>query len=232
MRSTRFVILPGLDGGDAMLAEFARLAPDGVEARVLSLPDEPRDDYDSLAVAMASRIRPFAPCHLIAESFSGPLGILLASRYSELVDGLTLVASFATSPLPRIAKGLPWSLIMRVPMPLVIASRLFVGGDRELANALRAAIRRTSPATLARRLQCVMDVDVRSELAGLRCPLHYLRATQDRLVSLRAAKVIREVNAAATIIELEGPHLLLQTRPREAWEAITYGAAQVLPPAG
>jgi pimeloyl-ACP methyl ester carboxylesterase len=100
MESMRIVILPGLDGTDLLLARFIELVPVGFTATVMPLPDDPADDYESLSCALASRLRDYAPCHLVAESFSGPVGIRIASRHPDIVNGLTLVASFASSPAP------------------------------------------------------------------------------------------------------------------------------------
>jgi len=216
----RIVILPGLDGTDLLLARFVELAPAGVTVTIVPLPDDPNDDYELLTNKIASRLQELAPCHLIAESFSGPLGILLACRHPEMVQRLTLVASFAKSPAPWIARCMPWSVIFRLPLPLAVARYFFVAGDRGLAMTLRTAIRRTPAATLTKRLHCLLNVDVRSELASLRCPVEYLRPARDRLVPARAVRAILNANRNVTVREIDGPHLILQTRPEQAWTAM------------
>ncbi len=205
----QIAILPGLDGTDALLSQFVALAPDGCTATVISLPDDPAADYDSLPLTLAPKLERLAPCHLIAESFSGPIGIRIASQFPEIVSQLTLVASFATSPAPWIARCLPWSMIFRVPLPQIAIRFLFTGADREMAARLRLAIRRTSIATLAKRLHCVLDVDVCSELKSLPCPIRYLRATRDRLVPASALRTILDVNSHVRVHEIDGPHLIL-----------------------
>lgn len=84
----QIVILPGLDGTDLLLGRFVDLAPVDCRVKVLPLPDNPADDYESLAASVAERIRPMGPCHLIAESFSGPLAIRIAQRHPELIRQL------------------------------------------------------------------------------------------------------------------------------------------------
>ncbi len=217
----RIVILPGLDGTDLLLARFIKLVPNGIAATVIPLPDDPADDYDSLPLKLASQLDKFAPCHLVAESFSGPIGIRIAARCPDIVNQLTLVASYVNSPAPSIARCLPWSLIFRAPLPIVAARYFFVGPDHEMAVRLRNAIRQTSTATLTKRIHCVFNVDVCSELASLRCPVRYLRPTRDRLVPARAIRTILDVNRDVTVHEIDGPHLILQTRPEQAWSAIT-----------
>ncbi len=220
MKSMRIVVLPGLDGSDLLLDRFNELAPAGISVTVMPLPDDPANDYESLACVLGTQLRELAPCHLVAESFSGPLGIRLASRHPDIVHQLTLVASFATSPAPWIAKLLPWSLIFRLPLPLVVARYFFVGGNDELASSLKNAIRQTSAATLTKRIHCLLNEDVRSELASLRCPLRYLRPTGDRLVPARVLRNLLAVNKNVIVHEIDGPHLILQTRPEQAWSVI------------
>lgn len=217
----RVVILPGLDGTDLLLAPFIELAPPGCTVTIMPLPDDPTDDYESLTCALASRLLDFAPCHLVAESFSGPVGILLSARYPHAVDQLTLVASFAKSPAPWFAPWLPWSLLFLSPLPLAVARYFFVAADHALAMRLRHAVRQTSTATLVKRIHCVLNVDVSSELASLRCPVQYLRPTGDRLVPARAVRGILAANGNVVVHEIEGPHLILQTRPEQAWSAMT-----------
>jgi pimeloyl-[acyl-carrier protein] methyl ester esterase len=216
----QIVILPGLDGTDLLLSRFVALAPAQCVVNVLPLPDAAIDDYDSLTVSVAERIRGLGPCHLIAESFSGPIGILMAARYSELVQRLTLVASFVRYPAPGFARWLPWSWLFRLPLPDAVAKYLFVGNDHDIATRLRNAVRQTSAATLAKRVQCILEVDVCRELASLQCPVHYLRPTADRLVSELAVFRILEINPSVTIHKIDGPHLILQTRPEQSWSII------------
>lgn len=221
VESRRIVILPGLDGTDLLLARFVSLAPAGHTATVIALPDNRADDYESLTLKLASQLRQFAPCHLVAESFSGPIGIKLAARFPDIVHQLTLVATFASPPAPRLAQWLPWSLAFRIPLSVSAARYFFTGADNEVAAALRNAIHKTTAATLTKRIHCVLNVDVCSELTSIRCPIRYLRPTRDRLVSARALRKIVDVNARVIVHEIDGPHLLLQTRPEQAWSAIT-----------
>lgn len=223
MGSTRVVILPGLDGTDLLLDRFVKSAPVGRPVAVVPLPDAPVDNYEALCDAIAPRFRSLAPCHLIAESFSGPLGILLAHRYPDAVSQLTLVASFADSPIPFIARRLPWSLMFRIPMPQFVARYFFVGADQEMAVRPRSAIQQTSIGTLVSRINCLMNVEVSSQLAALRCHVDYILAKNDRLVSKRLLTHIKQANRAVIVREVDGPHLILQTRPQESWAAIAGG---------
>ncbi|QDS97614.1 alpha/beta fold hydrolase [Adhaeretor mobilis] len=220
MADAPILILPGLDGSDLMLGQFRQLCANDGNATVETLPDDDTMGYPELAVHFSPVIRDLSKCHIIAESFSGPIGILLAARYPEIVNRLTLVASFATSPVPRIASILPWSMIFQLPMPSSVAKHFFVGRCKSLIPVLRSAVRQSAPATLRHRLRLVQNVDVTEELSGLNCHLSYIRPTSDRLIPQRCLDQILDVYPATIVHEIDGPHLILETQPENSWRQI------------
>ena len=220
MLSEPIVILPGLHGTDAMLGEFCRLCAEASLARVLTLPSDTSLDYPALAAHFAKEIQSLERCHVIAESFSGPIGILLAKNYPQRVSRLTLVATFAKSPVSWIAAYLPWSLLFRLPLPSFVAKRFFVGDATSLTPLLKSAIKQNSVAVLCHRLNLVRGVDVLAELSEVRCPIAYLRATGDQLVSKRSLDEILQAKPSTTVMELAGPHLILESQPKACWQKI------------
>lgn len=226
MESTRYVLLPGLDGTDLLLNRFCELAPNPDLISVVPLPDDPANDYRELCELLTPRIRETGGCHLIAESFSGPLGILLAHCLPDIVKRLTLVASFADSPIPFFARWLPWSMLFRVPLPQFMARFLFVGSDGEMGKRLRLALQKTTRHTLVQRMRFLSQVNVCLELGQIRCPIRYIRPTQDRLVSRRSLNKILAANKRVSVREVDGPHLIMQTRPQQTWSAIQDNSTQ------
>jgi pimeloyl-ACP methyl ester carboxylesterase len=223
MSSNGFIFLPGLDGSaDLLVAEFSKLSPDGYQLAPFALPDDPTLDYEGLCEHVASYLNDTCvagPTHFIAESFSGPLAILLAHRHPHLVSRLTLVATFANSPAPWFARHLPWRWLIRKRLPNFIA-RYFFGADEELAAGLRFAMTASSHETLVHRIQCLLDVDVTKELAVLKCPIDYIRPTRDRLVPRHAVSTITAANPNVKVHEIIGPHLIVQTQPQKVWDCI------------
>lgn len=63
-------------------------------------------------------------------------------------------------------------------------------------------------------------VNVTKELAELTVPVLYVRATRDRLVGAKSADQIRTARPSTRILEVDAPHLVLQTNPQEAWKCI------------
>jgi len=73
---------------------------------------------------------------------------------------------------------------------------------------------------IADRVANVLRVRVHKELVAFSRPLLCLRATRDRLVARRCTEVIRAVKPHAEFVDLDGPHLLLQSSPSIAWNSI------------
>ena len=110
MKPTTTIILPGLDGTELLLSRFHELAPESHKVTVFPLPDDPMANYGTLCDHFSERFRSFESCHLIVESFSGPLGILLAHRHPETITRLTLVATFASPPTQKRLFSYGWRM--------------------------------------------------------------------------------------------------------------------------
>ncbi len=211
------ILLPGLDGTGELFEEFVARAPAGCPVRVLGLPNERALGYEQIAEAILPLL-PASPFALIAESFSGPLAVLLANR-SAHVRGVVLCATFVQSPVPHFVGRLA-GLFRGNPAPLWATRLIMAGGDRELAGALRRSLVSVSPAAIEARIEAVLGVDVRAELARLSQPLLCLRATRDRLVPASATATIRAVKPNAEFADVNAPHLILQANPAAAWQQI------------
>jgi pimeloyl-[acyl-carrier protein] methyl ester esterase len=106
--------------------------------------------------------------------------------------------------------------------PAFIRNFLLLGPDA--TPALRAmhagGLADASPRSMLNRLDAIATVDVRAEARALAVPSIYLRATGDRLVGRDAADDFVRHASSGRLVELPGPHLLLQVNPRGAAEAI------------
>ena len=97
------VLLPGLDGsGQFFGCSISYFEPYG-NVEVLSYPNSGPQDYQSLANGLIFKLPVGGPFVIVAESFSGPIGIELASRQIPGLRGLMVVASFASRPLGMIS---------------------------------------------------------------------------------------------------------------------------------
>ncbi len=210
----RTLVLPGLHGSGRLLARFAQALPAPIAPEIIAYPDR-AIGYDALADGVPVGD---APCAIVAESFSGPIGVRLASRPN--VRALVLVATFTRAPALALPGALLGSLLFRAPPPRTFLRHMLLdrhASDDEIAELARA-IREVKPSTLAARVEAVARVDVRAELAALRVPVLVISGTRDRLVP-RAARLARALPHAEHLA-IDAPHLVLQRRPEEAARAI------------
>ena len=221
----RLVLLPGMDGTGDLFAPFVRALPKGAEATVVRYPVDRPLGYDELLPIARAALPASGPYAIVAESFSGPIGIRIAAAAPANLRALVLVASFARNPLPRSLgwlAGAASPALFRVRPPEAALRALLVGraAPRELVEAVARAVGWVAPGVMARRLRDVSDVDVESALSSIRVPVLYVAGARDRLVGRRGLEGIRRRLPEVESIILDAPHLVLQARPREAAAAI------------
>ena len=73
---------------------------------------------------------------------------------------------------------------------------------------------------LKNKLSALSRIDVSALLPGIELPILQLHGTRDRIVSGHDADLIEDTLPQVTRIDLDAPHLLLQTQPRECAELI------------
>jgi pimeloyl-ACP methyl ester carboxylesterase len=209
-----------MHGTAELFAEFAAETPAEYIATVLSFGN--LSTYDALAALIEPLVPKQGPVVIVAESFSGPLAIRIASVLGERVMALILCNSFAVAPRRAVIRTLPWPLIFALSPPAA-AIKWFLAGRRApdaLIQSIRSALDRTPRAIMVARMRALLQVNEVGHLSSLLCPVLYLRGTNDRLVPASSAEVIIRAAPSTKIVDLPGPHLLLQTSPREAWGVI------------
>jgi pimeloyl-[acyl-carrier protein] methyl ester esterase len=65
------------------------------------------------------------------------------------------------------------------------------------------------------RIAALLAVDESAALGAIRLPTLVLRARRDRVISRAATRWILKILPGARLVEIDGPHLLLQTLPAE-----------------
>jgi pimeloyl-ACP methyl ester carboxylesterase len=213
----KLVLIPGLDGTGDLFAPFVAAMGD-IECQVISYPPALPMNY----LAHEAHVREHLPRDqefvLLAESFSGPVGVAIAAAPPPGLRALILCCSFASNPLPafgplhRLFAAFP---AVTIP-PRLFAPLLYAGyGTPELRRAHAQAMAKVSPATLQARVAAILAVDYRSLLAEIRVPLFYLQASRDRVVPRSAFKAIQRVRSDVEVATFDAPHFLLQTLPSQ-----------------
>lgn len=214
------ILLPGLDGTGELFAPLLQALGEDVTTSVVRYSAELTfDEYvESAAEALPER------CVVIAESFSGPVAIALAARHPGKVRCLVLCATFATSPfrpLTKLVRFVPKRLFRTSPLLAVVLNYFSLSGDSaDVRPSPVAVVSGVPPAIMRARLACLATVDVRRLLSRVAVPVLYLRAAKDRIVSARRSRELTSQLSNVVVKEIEGPHLLLQARPRECAAAI------------
>ena len=217
----KLVLIPGLDGTGELFAPLLSAMPQ-VACQVLSYPPDLEMDYAAHEAHVRARL-PAEDFILLAESFSGPVGVSIAASPPANLRGLILCASFASNPLPlfgplsRLIAAFP---AMKIP-PALFAPFLYGRhGSRELRRLHAQAMARVSAATLRARVAAILRVDYSHLLRRIEFPMLYLQAVRDRLVPRSALTRIQRIRPDIEVAEIDGPHFLLQTRPTSCAERI------------
>ena len=208
----KLVLLPGLDGTGDLFAPFIA-ALDGNDAEVVRYPTDRAMDYAEHE-AMARAQLPQDDFVLLAESFSGPVGISISASPPPGLRGLVLCATFASNPFPMFKPLAGLMRMLAVPkLPSSIAARwLFPGrGTPELQCAFADTMRRVSRRALGGRIAAILSVDNRELLSRIAVPVLYLRANQDRVIPRAAGLAILNLRPDIALATFDAPHFLLQT---------------------
>jgi pimeloyl-ACP methyl ester carboxylesterase len=212
------ILLPGLDGTGKLFSGFVRELGPGVESRIVAYPLDLPLSYDELETLVQGALPRDRPFILLAESFSGPLAIRIAAQSPPGLAAVILSASFAKNPFPwaRWARPLAAYLPLK-SLPRWVRAPLMWGSasPQQAPKQMERAIAGVSPAVIRQRIAALLAVDETAALGLVRLPMLVLRAKYDRVISRAATTRIVKILPAVQLVEIDGPHLLLQTRPAE-----------------
>lgn len=205
-------LLPGLDGIGRLYGRLAADLATDFDVRVFDYPVDEFDGYQALAEKLAPTLPQDGPFLIVAESFAGPLAVLLATTRPPGLRGVVIAASFLRNPVAQV--GL-LSQVLRLlpawaPPPLPVLEAILMGGwkDAEVKRELEASLRVVKSKVLKARLMAALRVDVRVEFQRITAPVLYLRANRDRL--LRSGVEKEFAMSDAWRVDVEAPHFVFQ----------------------
>lgn len=216
----RLIVLPGLDGtgvlSDPLCDQLAR----SFDVEAVRYPNDLATYEDALRWLLPRL--PAGDYCVVAESFSGPLAVMLAKEQPAGLKALILVASFARSPrrVPPFFAASLYLLPIRSAALIRLSRWLLVGkwGTRSFPEDFVSVIRPMPRRTLAGRLREVLRVNVVETLQDVAVPGLLVAASADALVPSRRKGDFRA--AGWTVRTVDGPHFLNLTRPQEVANAI------------
>ena len=226
------VLLPGLHGTAGLFRPLLDVLPSSIVPNVIPYPQRKPLGYDDLVTYVLPRLPADKPLVILGESFAGPLAIRIAAAQPSRLVGLVLCGTFVTKPHPWMPGWFawfvrPWQFRL---WPLVWLGCRILGLEisEKVRNEMAAAITEAGGEVLTCRLQEILRVDATSDLRRVRVPILSLQATRDWIVPGWNGREIERIVGSApgidqhpiTVVLFETGHLILQSRPAQAAEAI------------
>lgn len=223
MANKQLYLLPGFHGSATLFDELLQHLPNNITPYPLGY-----DSADSLDEHLEN-ISPQLPesgAFLLAESFSGLIALALMARQPTRFRAAVLSCSFAVSPMMPLAKlgaKLPAIAFQQTPIKHYILDHFCLNRvtDASLKPKVLAAISAVPASTIKRRICVLARSDLRDRLARISTPILCLAASHDRVVPARLVNDLAHQLPNANVKTIEGPHLLLQARPRSSAQAIS-----------
>jgi len=220
------ILLPGMDGTGELLRAVADQLSIHRPVQVLAYPLDRPLGYDQLVAYVLDRA-PNVPFVILGESFSGPIAIEIAAKDWRAV-GLVLVSSFARHPLPTAFAPFARFIDLKwLPMSIVAAALMGPTATPELSDQLRRTLAELPREIIRTRAYEVLRVDKRDRLRQVPCPVLCLHGRRDRFLGRRHVNEIVASQPSCQVRWLDAPHMLLETHPEAAAEAINYFCDQL-----
>jgi pimeloyl-[acyl-carrier protein] methyl ester esterase len=210
--SVTFILLPGLDGSGTFFDRARQYFEPFGSINIVSYPVAGLQSYQALADFVEAGLPVGQPFVIVAESFSGPIGIELASRRMPGILALILVATFVKLPLGIGSKWLANIVdIAKYTLfpPKALLQYVLLADDASgIASRLRQLLIKSDREILIARGKEALSCDVSELLTKVDVPILSLVAKQDRLLS-NTTRDWRKF-LSARVVEIDGPHFLLQ----------------------
>ena len=217
------VLMPGLDGTGKLFAPIIPWLEAHFELVIVTYPD--LDSFTEYVDCALNQL-PAAPgFSLLAESISGPVALAVMAQQPGLIGPSVLATTFARSPLAALTS-----------MSTCVPEHMFSIGllnefcldvqetgvdDPSETQPLPLNVTEQLDGTLLKhRISVLGRIDVSALLPNIEVPILYLRALRDRIVAESDAQMIQEHLPNVDRVDIEAPHLLLQTQPQQCAELI------------
>ncbi|WNO07973.1 alpha/beta fold hydrolase [Teredinibacter sp. KSP-S5-2] len=217
----KLVFLPGMDGtGILFEALFKELQ--GFDVIALPLPGEGSQDY----ITLSCRIRSCLPNEdfvLVAESFSGGIAAQLSQQSIPYMKGVIFVASFLSSPnslFAYLASLLPLGSLLDLPLGAAIGGSLLFNRTEESMDIvqLKRVLHGVPESILKSRLKMISRLEYDGFKSSI--PTVYIGAKKDRLVPNKKTEDFKKAYRNSMFALIDGPHFILQAKPKECASAI------------
>ena len=213
---TTLILLPGLDGTGLIFEPLLTHLPAEISAQVVRYPVDRIMSFQEHVNFARKQLPKKKPFVLLAESFSGPVGLqLLAEPPSNLI-GVVFVATFAHHPSPFLldaGRFLPQRLLLKL-FSTTLFSRFFClgGASKDAVNIFQEALESVKLKVLSQRLKILSELPPPPDTTFSK-PCLYLQASNDRLVPSRAVTPLQKHLPQLYVEKIAGPHIILLAQP-------------------
>jgi pimeloyl-ACP methyl ester carboxylesterase len=210
------VLLPGMDGIGKSFRQFSLAMQPAIDTSIVTYPVDEALDYAELEHRARGLLPKERPFFLLAESFSGPIAARIAADPPRGLLGTVFCATFVKNPYPMLGWAAPFAgLFPFKSLPRWVRAPLMWGSSTP-SHAPPRAERATSAVddrVLRHRIATVLAVDETAAMATIALPTLIVSARSDRVIPRAATMHMLRTLPHARHVELDGPHLVLQTRP-------------------
>ncbi len=206
---------------------FAPLLPflDKESTTIISYPTEGQQDYEALMDYVKPKL-PKEDFILVAESFSGPIGAILAGSGISNLKAVVFVATFLSTPrrfLVKAVRQLPIKFLSKLPLATAIYRKYLFGAraNEEVISQFQEVLSKLPEKTLKQRLLAIDSLKPTS--GNIDVPAVYIQAEEDQLVEYKKFAEFKALFSSISIKTIRGPHFILQTNPEKCAEVINCG---------
>jgi pimeloyl-[acyl-carrier protein] methyl ester esterase len=219
------VFLPRIDGTGLTYGPLREAMPENTRVTVVTYPLAKKLSYGELVQYAYEQLPHNKPLVFLAESFSGPIAISLASSFPSHIRGIIFCATFMKLTRPillGIARYIPLALLFRKPAPSLLL--YFLVGGRPFSDTLVPLFRQieklVSPEVMAHRIRMLNNIDATTDARTLDLPCCYIQGARDRFIPARCIIPFRKYLPDLIVKSVDGPHGILQAKPEECAEII------------
>ncbi|MCP4875204.1 MAG: alpha/beta hydrolase [Gammaproteobacteria bacterium] len=219
----KVVFMPGLDGTGKLFTPIIPLLDSHFDLSFITYPD--LNSFSDYIECAQNQLPPTAEFSLVAESLSSPVALALMAQQPDQIGPSVLSAGFARSPLAamtHIANHIPEQMFS-----IGALSEFWLdvqtSNDQDFSETQPLPLNVTEQIdgeVLKHRLSVMSRIDVSALLPSIEIPILYLRAVHDRILSEGDAQMMQQLLPNVKRVDIDAPHLLLQTQPQQCAELI------------
>lgn len=221
------VLLPGFDGTGELFDDLVDELNEYFEVIIVHYSEEVTiEDY---IACINAKIKHRDKIILLAESFSGPIALHFIANHSEKIQYCIFSTSFSKTPFLSLCKAadfLPHIFFKNTTLQKIAIKHYCYG--KYLTDLLEErtlkAINGISTNTIKKRLKLLCTQQshklIKDKNHNFFMPCLYLQASEDKIVGKPFSGDLCNALPNISKIIINGPHLLLQAKPKECARAI------------